>query len=285
MPKMMITKQAGSANISDDIQLSGLSGSIGICEFIALDHMTGIEEFLSENKIEGFQTPVGGRFHCFDSEWEHQLKTGNPDDFPAPQDTISHEAAGGWNNFFGVSMVGRGGGDYNTLYTQNYDMDEDNASCSCYILGNPPATSARGPGGFNISDQGVCRIGQETCHYGSISDTGVSAIARMWGSPGPPYIGLFHPGHDYVANPFPPPDTILSRQHDAIDILYPPRWVNHWMASSRHVETNVPMPVKYSPKGSKCGVFMPIILRFLAFRRRRAKSASSGVVNINPVIG
>jgi hypothetical protein len=45
--------------------------------------------------------------------------------------------------------------------------------------------------------------------------------------------------------------------------------------------TLLPYPVGYAPKGAQCGVFMPIILRFLALRRRRANS-SLGVVTVHP---
>jgi hypothetical protein len=267
----------------------------------------GIEECESENKPESFEIPVGARISQYDGEWEHWVKQGNPDDFPGPDTTFCTDQMqerwdalrqlagnfpkllGGWLSSFGYSNVGRGGGDPAVLYTTNYDMGITDTSASMY----DPAkvSSGRGPGGFNPPDQGVCYIGGERMHYGALSTSGISALAREFGYPGVggefwgPWMGSsIHYGHDYEANPFPPPAQIVARQHDAIRIWFPPRWINHWTASGRHQETNLPAPVGYAPKGAKCGVFMPIILRFLSYRRRRSKGSPILVRTVKPTI-
>jgi hypothetical protein len=257
MPKMLIVKHVGFVGTEKSIVLEAKAGSIGICDGFLTSQTAGIEDCLSENKIEGMMIPVGGKLHYYDNEWEHQMPSLNPNDFQAPHNTLEPELAGSWGG--GLTQIGR----YPVPNTWNDDIDGDDTSVRVYDNTN------RGVGGFNKPGTGgLIMMDGEVCHYGKVGDTSYNALARGWGSGFP--VGIPHYGHDYVTNPNPPPATILDPRHDEVRCWYPGRSINNWMAASFAAATSVTAPVNYTPKGGKCGVFMPIILRFLSMRRRRA---------------
>ena len=285
MPRMLITKQESSNERDGALRFELKSGSYGICEAYLAQQNIGIDELLSENKPEAFSQPYSaGSLRKFDSEWEHQIKTNNPDDFPAPESNLGVQVAGcrggsppiigDWYSFWTYSKIGTPGGDFSVLDTFNRDINETATSATIYAPNTSGGGSSRGPGGFNPPDQGIANIGGETVHYGSLGSS-IGSLGRVWGAPGlgpyggSPFWGFPHYGHDYENNPFPPPAQIVVRKHDSVGIWYPPRWINMgWMATSRSVEMRVDLPVSYAPKGAKCGTFMPMIVRFLIMKRK-----------------
>ena len=295
MARLEIQKWSGVDTRTGSLQIDLKAGSIACCEGQYQSSTVAVEDAVAENKPEVFQVPGGVRIRRFDNEWEHWIKTNNPDNFPAPASSFNVSVTrdvgdamlpdfgaifprllGTWNTFWGLTAIGKSGINYNTLDTGNYDINETATSANVYLWGTPPGTGTTGPGGFVPPDQGVANIGGERVHYGNLASPGssIGTMARMFGLPGigpygwGPWWGFVHYGHDYVTNPLPPPPTLLSRSHDGVSIWYPPRWLNFWMASSFWSESYFPAPVGYTPKGAKCGTFMPMILRFLITRRK-----------------
>ena len=300
MPIIRIQKWSGSNVKSSSFQIDLASGGIACCDGWYQSYTVAEEDAIAENKPESFQVPSGYRIHQYDSEWEHWIKTGNPDDFPAPTSSfcvtrtfdafdrasvdfgaLMPKLYGDWHTKFLITAIGTSNGDYNVLDGTNHDMAWNATSATTYKLGpagNVPTASLTGPGGFVIPQHNVIDVDGERMHSGSITDSGIGSLAHGWGLPGqglgapplqgPPYIGFEHDGHDYEANPNPPPAQIVHRVHAGVSVYYPPRWVNCWMASSRWVESYFPAPVGYSPKGAKCGTFMPMIIRFLIVNRK-----------------
>lgn len=279
--RALISKQSGRVEYSKpDFAVAGKSGSVGIGEWFGTGMAVGIQESLSENTIEAFNQPVIGKLGSYNGKWEHLRKSANPDDFPSPIGTFALKSA---KSLFHVTAVGYPGGDPNTLYSQNYDMGVTDTVMYCYLF-----TGVTGPGGFKIpTTGGVLRtenLPTETMHFGTSNGSqGFGDIARNWGGVGPPWQGGIHLGHDYETNPNPPPPTIIARHHEGVSVEYPSLCINTWLATGFAVALDGMDEASYAPKGSRCGVFMPVILRFLALRRRRAKS-SLGVVTVQPTI-
>jgi len=267
----------------------------GICEGMYHEMRTGIEESEAENKPESFSIPYNGRLFKGDHKAETvPLQTPPAGVFPAPESTFWDSQSqslggglsrpggafpnlrGGWQTYFGYSNLGYPAGDPAVLYTQNYDITETQSAGIQIYDPTKTGNAGRGPGGFNPNlNGGFGNIGGERVHYGyQLNSSTFPSVARMWGYPGiganggPPYWGFVHYGHDYVTNPAPPPATILNRNHEPVSIGIPPRWINHWYAASQMLMTNVEAPISYVPKGAKCGVFMPMIIRFLITRRK-----------------
>lgn len=267
--RKLITKFSGLARVTKaSVQIELKTGSVGMVDAQFEEQVVGIEDSQAENRIESFVRQTGSLFHRYDNEWEHQIKTGNPDDFIGPQCTHERASAG---SFFAVSAIGAGNTNPNTLNNSNYDLAANGTSFQTYQWGSPVGTAATGPGGFKPNTLGgIIRVaGSEVMHYGSASiNSSFSYLARQFdvAHPSSPWVGdRVYYGHDY--DPYP----TLSRAHESVEVLFPPIFINSFMAGSMQIVTDFNTPVIYVPKGNKCGVFMPIILRFLMKKRKQEK--------------
>jgi hypothetical protein len=254
--------------------------AVGCIEFAAVETKIGTVEFCSQNRFEDSMMTRGGQLRTVNGETEHQAPDLNPNTFPPPERVDSTvKLDGRWVNETVLGILP-------APNTGNANIS--GSSTSMQVYDSQGVTGFRNPGTGGIlkihadSSSGSTEI----VHYGghSTESTGTesfNSLGRNWGdlySAGPHY------GYDYKTNPTPPPATILSPHHAAISTYYPNRTLVHWMGSAQCNRLMAPMPVPYAPKGSRCGVFMPIILRFLASRRRRSGSSSPGAVTIKPTI-
>jgi hypothetical protein len=284
MPKMKVFKLQ---TYRESLVVAALNNRIaspaaaGCFEFVVLEKNIGALELLSENKFEDNMMTRGGQLRTFNGEVEHQAPDLNPNEFPLPHRAAEFRLDGGFVN---ETVLGRLPAP-NSTWTSNMTPGSGQEA-RCY--------DTQGVAGFqNPGTGGIIRIladaaggTTEVIHYGSHSSDGAgdesfSSLGRNYG--GPNNGGGYHYGYDYRTNPTPPPATILDPVHAEVQTYYPNRALHCWMSSGMTNRLMAPMPVPYAPKGSRCGIFMPVILRFLAFRRRRSKSSSSGVVNIHPI--
>ncbi len=234
-----------------------VSGSNLMAEFAAIANDGCMCEFASLNKLEQSIDLWNLRLRTWDTEPEHWGASKAPEDFPAPECINLLHAETQW---YQVTLIG-------AANKANCDISASATSVNVYdgISGPPPGNiSPPGGGVIMIMDE------QEHAHYGSRGATNYSQLVRGWDNtvPAPHY------GHDMGAqNPGPPP-VPPDTKHDAILMKQFNTSLTHFIAMASEQTAMLPRPLNYSPSGSRNGIFMPIILRYLA-DRRIAKTVST----------
>jgi hypothetical protein len=227
--------------------VNAVSGSNLMVEFSALERDGCMSEFASLNKLDHSIDLWNLRIRTWDTEPEHWGASKPPEDFPAPECVLEINEETQWHE---VTQIG-------AASKANCDITASATSVTVYDgLNGPPPGNISPPGGGVI----MIMVEQEKTHYGSRGATNYSQLVRGWDNtvPSPHY------GHDMGAqNPGPPPvppDTI----HDAILMKRFSTALTHFLATASEQTVMLPRPVNYSPEGSRNGIFMPIMLRYLA---------------------
>jgi len=219
-----------------------------MAEFAAIEKTECMSEFASLNKLEQSIDLWNLRLRTWNTEPEHWGANKPPEDFPPPECINLLHAETQW---YQVTLIG-------AASKANCDISASATNVNVYDgLNGPPPGNISPPGG------GVIMMTDEHAHYGSRGATNYSQLVRGWDNtvPAPHY------GHDMGAqNPGPPPippDT----KHDAILMKKFSTSLTHFIAVASEQTVMLPRPLNYSPSGSRNGIFMPIILRYLADRR------------------
>jgi hypothetical protein len=230
--------------------VNAVSGSNMMAEFAAIARDGFMSEFASLNKLEHSIDLWNLRVCTFDTEPEHWGASKPPEDFPAPECVMEINEETQWHE---VTQIG-------AASKANCDITASATSVTVYDgLNGPPPANVSPPGG------GVIMIMDEAehAHYGSRGATSYSQLVRGWDNtvPAPHY------GHDMGAqNPGPPP-VPPDTKHDAILMKKFSTSLTHFITMASEQTVMLPRPLNYSPSGSRNGIFMPIMLRYLAERR------------------
>lgn len=228
--------------------VNAVSGSSLMAEFAAIAKDECMSEFASLNKLEHSIDMRNLRMRTWDAEPEHWGPGKLPEDFQAPECVMEIKPGTQW---YEVTQIG-------AASKANCDITASATSVNVYDgLNGPPPGNVSPPGG------GVIKIMDEHAHYGSRASTSYSQLVRGWDNtvPAPHY------GHDMGAQSPGPPPVPPDTKHDAIFMKKFSTSLTHFVATASEQAVMLPRPVNYSPEGSRNGIFMPVILRYLADRR------------------
>lgn len=224
-----------------------------VYEWLGFHAPSSTYEVQSSQKLSQAEDIWTGKIRTFDAETEHYGALAPANDFPAPllcEDVVID--LGFWMQFTLVGWTNKANCDMPPLaQLQVYEAVN---------IGNGCVTP---PGGYVLmnmsSGELIHYFGRNNSQYGGT----FTGIVRGWLGT----IPSVWEGHDRGAqDPGPPPippDTV----HDPIGIYWPPKTaLLGFMATSSAHASVIARPIPYAPPGSHCGIFMPIIMRYLADR-------------------
>jgi len=228
--------------------VNAASASNMMAEFAAIEKTECMFEFASLNKLEQSIDLWNLRIRTWDTQHEHWGTSKPPEDFPAPECINLLHAETQW---YQVTLIG-------AANKANCDISASATSVNVYDgMNGPPPGNISPPGG------GVIMMTDEHAHYGSRGATSYSQLVRGWDNTVP----ASHYGHDMGAQSPGPPPIPPDTRHDPVFMKKFSTSLTHFISMASEQTVMLPRPLNYSPSGSRSGIFMPIILRYLADRR------------------
>jgi hypothetical protein len=254
MPRMPYFRYAGTHFKNTEVVSYKASisspAAADVFEFGAYAVESGVWDLFAANKIETTEDLFSRKIRTFDDEVEHTGPFAPANDFPAPQ--YADERKHIHNTWVAVTQVG-------ARDLRICDINAVASGVNVYQAINGPNGQVN-PHGFEIRN---LRTG-ESCWVTSTShaanyDT-FSGMARGWGGT----VAQNMLGHDQGSTSLGPPPVPPDTVHDWVLIKVFDTALLHSFACGSVYTAVVPRPIPYAPKGSRNGIFMPIILRYLA---------------------
>lgn len=232
--------------------ISSKSGSYFMGEFMALENAGFTQEFVSLNKTEQTFDLYALRIRTFDNEPEHWGTLKPPEDWPGPEYVGLINIEGTW---YQTTLIG-------AANLANCDIDATATSVKVY-------DANAGPPPGNVAPQmGIIKMETEEARYKSRSATSFNELTRgIYDVHTHQYTGAgSHHGHDMGAQSPGPPPVPPDTAHDPVFIKAFSTSLMHFVAQANEQTAMLMRPISYVPSGSKHGIFMPIIMRYLADR-------------------
>jgi hypothetical protein len=224
-----------------------------VFDFGSYAETTEIFDIYAENKIETTSDIWTGRIRVMNDQNE-RWGAGQPaNDWPAPQYLEGRKITN--DTWVQTTQVG-------ARDLRNCDINLVATSVMVYDAINGPNGQINPPSGFAIKNgrtQEKCWV-TGTGHYTQYDQ--FSGMARGWGGTTP----ATWLGHDRGAQSLGPPPVPPDTVHDPVLIKVFDTALKNFLTTGSAHASMLPRPITYAPKGSRNGIFMPIILRYLADR-------------------